>query len=141
MVLKEEKEMKIVILVAFLAIVFTTFNVAFLQGRESSNNSEVLAYYQQTYLREQGSFIGFGQYELRSFDGGKRWYATERDEEGAMMILGTAEEVFPSLLSRIHGMRALLKRAAQNDPLTLSGEQAEADRTLLESAGFTITEK
>ena len=59
-----------------------------------SYDGEELAYYKRTYLVKAGGNIGVSQYNLRSFDGGIQWYATETDSAGALIILSTAEELF-----------------------------------------------
>ncbi|KKL90594.1 hypothetical protein LCGC14_1903180, partial [marine sediment metagenome] len=43
-------------------------------------------------------------YNLKTFDGGKHWYATEYDEDWGVIILGEAEEVYPGLLEHIEAM-------------------------------------
>ena len=107
--------------------------------RTSTQNASNLAYYKTTMLREQGWSQEVGNYDLRSFDGGKRWYAVEHDKNDGMIIRGVAEDIFPGLLGRIRGMEALTTYAAQNGPITLSGERAAFDRAALEAAGFSVT--
>lgn len=40
---------------------------------------------------------GFLNYDLRSFDGGKVWYAVEREPGGGFRILGEADTIYPDL--------------------------------------------
>lgn len=134
--------MQIFVVAAILiALMVGGFGGSLLQKRSFVRDSQSLAYYQNTMLRKQGSAMGFGQYELLSFDSGKQWYAVEREDDGAVVIRGTADEIFPGLLGHLHGMDALVAYATENGPLTLSGARAETDQALLESAGFTVTEK
>lgn len=131
----------LVVAAMLIVAALSAFGGSYLQKRSFSSDERSLAYYRETHLRKQGYSRGFGQYELLSFDGGKRWYAVEQGRNDEIIIRGTAEEVFPGLLAHLHGWDALIKHAVKNGPLTLSGERAETDRTLLESAGFTVTKK
>jgi len=72
-------------------------------------------------------------YNLKTFDSGKHWYATERNDDGGVIILGTAEEIYPGLLKHLEAWDKL------SDPeykLTRSEKIA-----LLRDAGFTVEEK
>lgn len=135
--------MQQIVLIVVMAViaVFSAIGGSYYQKQAFSRNVRSLAYYEETYLRKQGFTRGFGNYELLSFDGGKRWYAVERGEDGAVIIRGLADEVFPGLLSRLEGLDALEAYVANNGPITLSGERAETEKAILEAAGFTVTEK
>lgn len=128
-------------LVVLVLMVLSAIGGSYLQKRSFSRDARSLAYYESTMLRKQGGALGLGQYELLSFDAGKRWYAVDRDDGGAVIIRGVADDVFPGLLSHLDGMDALVTYVKKNGPLTLSENQVETDRTLLESAGFTVTER
>ena len=71
-------------------------------------------------------------YNLKTFDGGKHWYATEYDEDWGVIILGEAEEVYPGLLKHLDALDNLVSHG----PITNS-----ADLDLLRAVGFTVTEK
>lgn len=136
--------MQILFVVAGLAIViFLAIGVNYFQERAflKARDARSLAYYQETYLSKQGATVGFGPYELLSFDGGKRWYAVKRGEDGAVIIQGIADEVFPGLLGQIDGLDALMEYVKKNGPLTFLGERAKIDQAFLKAAGFTVTEK
>jgi len=97
-----------------------------------------LAYYQKTYLQKQGATVGYGSYLLRSFDGGKNWYACEWTTEDGLTVLGPTEEIHPGLLDQINGFRALVEYVTQNGPITFSGNRAASDLALLQGAGFSV---
>lgn len=123
------------------ALLIGSIGGSYFQRRSFARDAQNLAYYEKTYLWKQGAMIGFGNYDLRSFDGGKQWYAVSRKDDGAIVILGAAEEIFPGLLASINGMDALVAYARKNGPLTFSGGRAKNDRAFLEAAGFTVTER
>ena len=131
---------KIFLVVAILvAIALSAVGGSYFQKRSFSRDARSLAYYQSTILRKQGWMIGFGQYELLSLDGGEQWYAVENGASGAVIIRGTADEVFPGLLSQLYGLNTLVDYVKKNGPITLWGERAMTDLVILESAGFTVT--
>ena len=110
------------------------------QGKVASD-MEDLAYYRNTYLWKSGGTTmvkNAYSYKLHSLDGGKNWYAIERTDDGRVVILGTAEEVFPGLLAHLSGMEALSDYVSKHGTITLSGDRFEGDRSVLEGAGFTI---
>lgn len=129
-----------IVFAVLVAIALSALGGSYFQKQAFTKDARSLSYYQETFLRKQGWSQGFGRYELLSFDGGKRWYAVERNDGGAVVILGTADEVFPGLLSRLYGMDALVAYTKKNGPITLLGARAKTDRGLLEAAGFTVTE-
>jgi hypothetical protein len=96
-----------------------------------------LANYEKRYAWRVGasSFLGQGEkssYRLFSLDGGKTWYAVDKDNQ----ILGAAEQVHPGLLKHLDGMERFLDHVAEHkdiDPTTDEG------RALLEGAGLTVT--
>ena len=73
-------------------------------------------------------------YNLKTFDGGKHWYATEYDEDWGVIILGEAEEVYPGLLEHIKVMDKIYDRISTNGPLDLS---ISSDADLYDASGFT----
>lgn len=123
-----------------VAVAIAAFAAGYrLHRRRAARERELLAWFKDTFLRKQGWIIGLGNYELQSFDGGKRWYAVEPGrEDGAVRILGPADEVHPGLLAQIDGMDRLVKHVRANGPLTLAGPSVGTDLALLESAGFTV---
>ncbi|MFC1629723.1 hypothetical protein ACFL11_00645 [Patescibacteria group bacterium] len=105
-----------------------------MQKRAFSSDAKSLAYYEKTMLHKSGWSLGYGQYDLRSLDGGKQWHAVQEDCDKGVTILGTAEEVFPGLLDHLQGLDALTSYARKNGPLTperglkLSFSKAPASR-------------
>lgn len=81
-----------------------------------------------------GEFIN---YNLKTFDSGKHWYAIEYDDCWGMTILGEAEDVYPGLLKHIDAMDKLTNHVSINGPIDLSSSDAD----LLRDAGFTIQAK
>lgn len=80
-------------------------------------------------------------YELRSWDGGKIWYAVEFDKDcidgqWGLKILGRSNELYPGLLEHIEGWDKLLKYVEDNGPIGVSSSDG---RKALEDAGFTVT--
>jgi hypothetical protein len=96
-----------------------------------------LSYYQKTYLKQSGYSDGFGNYTLRSLDGGKNWYAVD-EEVGNVRIKGPAKQVYPGLLEHLAAIDKLIKYAEKNGPITFTGERAARDRQMLEKAGFEL---
>ena len=130
--------LKVTAVLLLIAALFFAAGVLY-QKHASTRAMEELVYYKGTYLWKSGWAKGFGSYVLRSFDGGRSWYAVERIED-ELKVLGPAEEVFPGLLSQLYGLDALVKYVEQNGPITLTGERARTDQAILEAAGFTVTE-
>ncbi|MBI3075075.1 MAG: hypothetical protein HYY92_02615 [Parcubacteria group bacterium] len=126
-----------------LVVALSVMGTRYLQekAQASALKASNLDYYEKTMLREQGWSQEVGNYDLRSFDGGKRWYAVESDEKGGMIIRGVAEDIFPGLLGRLRGMEALSAYVKENGPLTFSGPRATVDRALIEAAGFSVAEE
>jgi len=72
-------------------------------------------------------------YNLKTFDSGKHWYATEYDEDWGLIILGEAEEVHPGLLEHIEAMDNIYTWSS------VIGTPPPVD--LLRAVGFTVEEK
>jgi hypothetical protein len=108
--------------------------------RRYKNDSDYLA---TTFFRKTGATAlwkpskGMVSYDLRSFDGGKHWYAIDPKEDG-VVILGLAEEVYPGLLAHLANMDALTSRVESKGPLNLNNPN---DVQLLQKIGFTVTNR
>ncbi len=104
------------------------------------NNKELrrqLDYYKRTYLRRQGGGPWeLGHTDLRSFDGGKNWYAV-KSTDGGLEILGLAEEVYPGLLAQLEGFDRLVAYAREHGPIGSRPITSE-DISVLTEAGFTV---
>ena len=126
----------------FLVIVFAlacaaVIGYAYAYSRFHREREE-LDWYRATYLRRQGSVLGFGDYELCSFDGGLSWYAVTRMPDKRVVIRGKAEDVYPGLFERLHGMDALIAHVKANGPIGASGSISAEDLRTLERAGFRV---
>ena len=122
------------VLVVLVAVCFVLVE-SFL--RDYARDKRSLTYFRSTYLRQQGWNVKYGQYELRSFDGGKNWYAVKSDESG-MKIIGNAEDVHPGLLAQNAGMDALVKHVTTHGPISFD---QPGQIKLFTNAGFTIEAK
>lgn len=79
-------------------------------------------------------------YNLRSWDAGKTWYAVEYTGDGMMTIKGEAESLYPGLVATIQAWDRLAKAAEATggkglDPMN------PAHQALLSDAGFTVERK
>jgi hypothetical protein len=96
-------------------------------------------YYHSTYLRKSGGTslwsgsTNFVMYDLRSFDGGKNWYAVNNTD--GVKILGKADEVYPGLMKQMDAVDAMVDYAKTNGPITLT---KDSEIRLLQNAGFTV---
>jgi hypothetical protein len=106
-----------------------------------------LNHYRTTYLSKvgctslwQGSGGKMVNYELRSFDAGKTWYAVERHGELGeyLTILGKAEVVYPGLMDSLRKTDALIEHVEKNGPLTFKSDH---DIQLLKDIGFQVEVK
>ena len=77
-------------------------------------------------------------YNLKTFDSGKTWYAVEIDREWGMTIIGEAEDVYPGLLDHIKAWNALTEYVEQNGPIT---ELSLLEQQLLNDIGLEVKEK
>ena len=134
--------MSIASLIALVLVAVLAFYAGYkLKEDQTRNAVRGYEHYRKTCLRKQGSGLGFGSYNLESYDAGKSWWAVKYDEQGKMEIQGLADQVFPGLLKHIEAMDRLWEYARSNGPLTLSGANAAAEKGLLEGAGFTVEQR
>lgn len=84
-------------------------------------------------------------YHLKSWDGGKTWYAVEYDEDcvdglWGLKILGLAEELYPGLIDHINGWDNLVEYVKEHGPIS---PEDTAGLLALKNAGFDVikTEK
>ena len=108
-------------------------------------------YYSQNHLTKSGATMmvpGVNSYTLRSFDGGKNWYAIEmrnqkvvKDVDGnltidhELIVLGKVDDVYPGLLAHLEAVDRLMQHVEKNGPVT--GKDA-AGIEMLGKAGFTV---
>jgi hypothetical protein len=135
------KKLKTAVVVLFL-LVLVLGGAWYLEHQQLVRVQKDLANYRQTYLYRNGVNKEYPEgYRLLSVDGGKTWYATERREDGVVVILGEADKVYPGLVRHLAAWDALMEYVRQHGPLTFSGPDAERQRQLLERAGFTVESK
>ena len=129
----------IVLALGLIAVGLVAHNTA----RENKRLRRNADYIAKTYLRKQGVTTLYpgakGQnfnYELRSFDAGKTWYAVKYDfEKETVTVLGDAETVYPGLLKHLDAMDALTTYVSKQGTLNLN---ESLERNLLENAGFQV---
>jgi len=126
---------------------FLTFTIGFLGAttwrlwEKNTLLKRDLSYYQSTYLRKQGgtslwpgSHGNMFMYDLRSFDGGRSWYAV-KSKDNVLIVLNEAETIYPGLLNSLAALDEVTTKVTANGPLKLSDPN---DRKLLEGAGFQV---
>lgn len=82
-------------------------------------------WYSNKYLRKAGfTALWRGSdslhYDLRSFDGGKTWYAVDYQstvDSDKVVILGLAEEVYPGLMGSMEAVDRLVEYTKNNGPI------------------------
>lgn len=129
------------VLVPILITVVSFALGAYSTWRGFADGRRRLAYYAQTYLSKSGfTTLYKGQeslnYNLRSFDGGKNWYAVEETVTGGVKILGLSEEVYPGLLKHLEAMDHLVSYVEKYGAIRLLNREGVR---LLERVGFTVT--
>lgn len=75
-------------------------------------------------------------YNLKSYDNGKHWYAIEYDDDWGIVIIGESEEIYPGLLEHLEAMDRLTSHINANGPIT-----SESDLDLLRDVGFGVEVK
>jgi len=99
--------------------------------------------WESTHLSKQGATCLWegskGQmvsYNLRSFDGGKNWYAVDINiASNEVKVVGPAEEKFPGLVKHIENWNKLTTHVLDHGPLNLG---STSDMAFLKSIGITI---
>jgi len=71
-----------------------------LSGRNPSELADLLMQHKKDHLTICGCSDEIESFQLKTFDGGKNWFAV-RSNDKALHILGRAEEVYPDLLKSI----------------------------------------
>jgi len=79
-------------------------------------------------------------YNLKSWDGGKVWYAVEYDEDcvdglWGLKILGLAEELYPGLIDHIEGWDNLVEYVSEHGPISINDTTG---LNALKKAGFDV---
>jgi len=82
-------------------------------------------------------------YDLRSWDGGKVWYAVEYDKDcvdglWGLKILGRADTLYPGLVEFVVGWNNILQYVKDNGPIGIDDSEG---LKVLEESGFTVKTK
>lgn len=132
------KQSSLIIGLFFLVILFAAFTHMHSEIQTLTRDNQ---YYTTNYLQKQGGTSLYSTnkltiYDLRSFDGGKAWYAVHRDTNDALIIDGDAEKVFPGLMTELKAMDSLFNHIQTNGQLNLENSN---DLQLLKNVGFVIS--
>lgn len=128
---------EVVILILAVTVLVLGINHINLKGDLAKSERTLSRVTQHLDSKSGGTKLLTGEminYNLKTFDGGKHWYATEYDEDWGVIILGEAEEVYPGLLEHIKVMDKIYDRISTNGPLDLS---ISSDADLYDASGFT----
>jgi hypothetical protein len=147
-------ELLIVILkiLGISAVCYLFIHIYFKKDDEIKRLKRRTDYFDTNYLSKQGATSVYQNkeaykgenmlnYDLRSWDGGKNWYAIDVDlpfEQNQIKILGTAEEVYPKLLEHLEAwddLNAWIKINGAVDGTNEIGLRK------LKNAGFTVSIK
>lgn len=130
---------------------FITYMASLPKIREYKRLKQYEAERQKIELRHQGGGClyfppnwdkekdgNYFNYDLRSWDAGKNWYAVEIDDDWGIKILGDAKVLYPKLLEHIEGMDDLTDYVLKNG--SIDGKDSAGIKAL-EKAGFTVVTK
>lgn len=130
-----------------IGIIFSLFIWILPSNDKIKKLKRTVNYFDSTYLQKQGGTSTYGNgelgkdfinYDLRSWDGGKNWYATKYNfDTKELKILGEAESIYPNLLKHLDALDKLSDYAFKNGGIKCSNDTAGIN--LLKDAGFTIT--
>jgi len=129
-----------------------TYGLIIPKVQEWKRMKESLKNHKDTYLQKTGATslyfppgwnkIRDGKsfsYSLRSFDGGKNWYAIDKEKLfDEVVILGSIEDIYPGLLEHLDGFDDLFNYVSKNGPLDVTNSE---DLKTLTDAGFTVSKK
>lgn len=137
-----------IILIAIMAISFIglTMNIVNMK-QENSKLRKELDYYEQTYQIKAGGTVlcndsnNWVDYNLRTFDGGKIWYATKYKDD-TLKVLGEANIVYPGLIKCLEAWNKIENYITKNGPITIKQiEQHDSIIMTMKEAGITIVKK
>jgi len=132
-----------------LIIIFGIFSLGsvyfhYIKDEEMGKLRREFNYYNSTYISRQGGTSLLNgtmiNYDLRSFDGGKIWYACERGNNGELIILGEAETVYPGLMKTLQAWDKIKEYVEKNGPINPNDLTPEFEKTL-NDAKITIKRK
>lgn len=133
----------IVVFIGSLAMVYGQFIDP--KVREYKSLKQQKVYWDTTYLRKSGGTTTFGpkglknpilNYDLRSWDAGKNWYAVDynfKTEE--LKILGEVEKIYPGLMKHLEAWDTMTQYAQKYGPIKLTDPEGVR---IMEKAGFEI---
>lgn len=135
-------------LVMFISTLIITlgFSLASMNSlaKENKRLKRDLTYFESTYIRKQGWTVLWSgakngvNYDLRSFDGGKTWYAVHQGKDDTLIIDGFAESVYPGLMKTLQDWDAIEKYATEHGPINPNNP---ADLNMLLQHGLSVTPK
>ena len=103
-----------------------------------------LSFYNKTYLTKQGGTRMLEDkilnYHLKSFDGGKTWYAIDDKlffNDGTCIILGEAETVYPGLLNHLNAWDNLTKHVKVYGEIDLTNLSLQ-EKELMEKCNIVV---
>jgi hypothetical protein len=107
------------------------------QKRPKKDDRELTAI-RRTYLRVSGTNERYGDYDLRSFDGGRRWYATHTNAQGQLIIDGDIEDVYPGLRAELENWDNIVQFVCENGTIGLDPDKTEDSRAIFENLQQSI---
>ena len=131
-----------------LILVFVSINSIVDHKRDYNRLKSSKAYHDTTNLRKQGGTTMFGpngfnnptlNYDLRSWDAGKTWYACDYNfDDKTLKVLGLADSIHPGLLEHLQGWNDLTNYVSKHGPIDFTDPKGIE---VLEGAGFTVETK
>lgn len=106
--------------------------------RRPRKDSRELEAMRRTYLRVSGTSERYGNYDLRSFDGGRRWYATHSNSKRQLIIDGDVDDVYPGLLAELKTWDNIVQFVAENGTIGLDPDKDEDARAIFENLQQSI---
>lgn len=138
----EAQELKVLVITLIVGFILMTLTLglALFESNQRIDSMERRIEYMTQYedRKSGGTSLLTGSnidYDLRTFDSGRTWYAVKMDSDWGMSILGEAEEVHPGLLDHIEAWDRLMEHVEQNGPIGLN------DIQLLKDIGLEVTTK
>jgi hypothetical protein len=123
--------LSIIVILGIVAIGSIFYN--YVQGEEITKLKKDVEFYDSIYLsRQGGTSLWNGKminYNLRSFDGGKTWYACEYGDK-MVKILGEVETVYPGLMKTLIAWDKISEHVEKNGPIKLNDLTPEFEKTL-----------
>lgn len=134
-----------ILILMFACIGIITLKYLFAEKRIKQLKKYQLLNNQHNLIKSGGTSL-YGDkemlnYNLRSWDGGKNWYAIDQElcfRFGEVKILGEAETIYPGLLKHLKAWNKLTEYVEKNGPLNPTDTEA---LQLIEAAGFKIDKK